>query len=348
MGHPTLDNETPFTVDIMGLADEEGRPLLLFVVKATYALGASGLKLAERQLPVKWSGEPWGEPGESSDRYEPEGAFIKPATDVALIGQAYRPHPGATESLVALQVGPLKKAVRVVGERTWFRSMGRVAATKPLPFDTLPLTWERAFGGWDRTDAAKPAFEPRNPVGTGFRASARHFEEGLRLPNLEDPAEPPREFGEKMTPVGFGFTSPHWQPRARYAGTYDETWNKTRKPLLPRDFDRRFFNAAAPGLVARGYLRGDEPVIIAGASPKGRLAFQLPGQSAPVVTVELAGGETLTPKMPLDTIILDTDAEQVLLLWRGHVVLSEGIHDVSALRVTAEGVSPPAKASRTR
>ncbi len=344
MGHPTLENETPFTFDMMGLADEEGRPLLLLVVKATYDFGDAGLKLAEKQVPVKWGGKPWGKPGESSDRYEPEAAFIKPATDVVLLGHAYPPQKGATEGLVALQVGPLKKAVRVVGERTWFRSMGHIAATKPLPFEKLPLTWERAFGGWDRTDAAKPAFEPRNPVGVGFRASPRHFEEGLKLPNLEDPAEPLREFGQRVTPVGFGFTSPHWQPRAKYAGTYDEAWNKTRKPLLPKDFDRRFFNAAAPGLVAPGYLKGDEPVVISGASPKGRLAFALPGQAAPVIIAELASGEDAKPELHLDTIILDADAEQVLLLWRGHVVLSEGVHDVRGLRITAEGVFPPKQA----
>ncbi len=43
-------------------------------------------------------------------------------------------------------------------------------------------------------------------------------------------------------------------------GLADEVWNKTRKPLLPKNFDRRYFNAAAPGLVAPGYLKGDEPV----------------------------------------------------------------------------------------
>jgi hypothetical protein len=344
MGHPTVENETPFAFDMMGLTDEDGRPLLLLVVKATYTIGASGLRLADEQVPVNWIGEPWGKPGESSDKYEPEGAFFKPATDVALIGHAYPAQKGATEALVALQVGPLKKAVRVLGERIWFKSLGRVAATKPLPFDKLPLTWERAFGGWDKTDPARPTFEPRNPVGTGFRASPRHFEEGLKLPNLEDPAEPLRDFGQKVTPVGIGFTSPHWQPRARYAGTYDETWNKTRKPLLPRDFDKRFFNAAAPGLIAPGYLKGDEAVIIAGASPRGQLSFLLPRQAAPAITVELAGGEDTKPAMNLDTVIFDTDVEQVLLLWRGHVLLSEGFHDVRGLRVTVEGVSGPKKA----
>ncbi|HYO70463.1 MAG TPA: DUF2169 domain-containing protein, partial [Archangium sp.] len=126
MGHPTVENKTPFAFNFMGLVDEEGHPLLLLVVKATYALGNAGLLLAREQVPVNWAGEPWGEPGKSSYRYEPEGAFFKPATDVGLIGHAYPPQKGATEVLVDLQVGPLKKGIRVVGERTWFKSMGRV------------------------------------------------------------------------------------------------------------------------------------------------------------------------------------------------------------------------------
>jgi hypothetical protein len=329
--HAELQNETPFAFEQVYVADEDGRPLLALVVKATYDLREDGLHLAEQQVPVDLGGKSWGAPGESSYKFEPEGAFFKPATDVALIGHAYPPAKGATETLVALQVGPLKKAIRVLGERVWFKSMGRVAATPPLAFEKLPLTWERAFGGWDRMDSERPTFEPRNPVGVGFRASPRHFEEGLRLPNLEDPAEPLREFGQRVTPVGFGFTAPHWQPRARYAGTYDEAWNKTRKPLLPTDFDRSFFNAAAPGLVAPGYLKGDEAVVIVNASPRGRLAFMLPHQAPPAITVRLGG--PIAPEMHLDTVILDTDAHQVMLLWRGHVPLDRGPHDVRSIDI---------------
>lgn len=61
-----------------------------------------------------------------------------------------------------------------------------------------------------------------------------------------------------------------------------------------------------------------------------------------MLTVALADGEDSQPGMHLDTVILDTDAQQVLLLWRGHMVLSQGFHEVRGLRVTAKGVSRPA------
>ncbi|WNG34737.1 DUF2169 domain-containing protein [Archangium violaceum] len=339
MGHASIENKTPLVLEPLFLADEEMRPLLTLVVKATYDIGRDGLTLADEQVPVNVAGEYWGVPEESGYRYEPECAFIKPATDVVLVGHACAPAPGTTEVLVALQVGPVRKAVRVVGERVWFKSMGSISMTKPRPFERIPLRYERAFGGWDRTDPdpAKHGFEPRNPVGVGFRASPRHFEEGLRLPNLEDPEQPLQRFGQAVAPASFGFVSPHWQPRASFAGTYDGAWTQKRKPLLPKDFNRRYFNAASPGLVAPGFLQGGEPVALVGASPLGRLAFALP-RVIPKATVELAGSEDVHPALNLDTLILDTDEHRAFLLWRASVPLRDGPHDVRSVRLEAEGL----------
>src|SRR5579871_3194472 len=92
MGHAELENRTPFVVEGSFAADEDGRPLFVPVRKATYALqGNSELAVADKQIPVTFAGELWGEPGKSSYKYEPEGAFTKPATDVVLIGHAFPP-----------------------------------------------------------------------------------------------------------------------------------------------------------------------------------------------------------------------------------------------------------------
>lgn len=37
-----------------------------------------------------------------------------------------------------------------------------------------------------------------------------------------------------------------WQPRLRYAGTYDQHWMDERLPFLPEDFDLRYFQSAPP------------------------------------------------------------------------------------------------------
>ena len=338
MGQPTSENRTPFTSEALFLTDEEARPLLVPVVKATYTFdGAGQLRLSPEQAPLNLAGEWWGKPGESSYRYEPECAFTKRATDVVLVGSAHAPRKDTRELLVSLEVGPVRKSVRVVGDRVWFKSLGSIRMTEPRAFEMLPLRYERAFGGRDTShpDAAKQGFEPRNPVGRGFRASGGLYAEGLLLPNLEDPAHPLTRFGQVVPPAGFGFLSPEWTPRASFAGTYDETWRKRRMPLLPKDFDRRFFNAASPGLVAPGYLRGDEPVTLVNATPEGRVAFRLPGIARPRVRVRRAERPDVRVDTHLDTVILDTDLRQVLLLWRGLLALSDGPHEVLSLEFTA-------------
>jgi hypothetical protein len=338
MGHPKLDNQTPFAFEALYLVDEEFRPLVVPVLKATFTIGRDGrCLLAEEQLPLNLAGEYWGDdPEKSSYKYEPEVAFAKPATDVVLIGHAYAPKGSIKEMMVALRVGPVGKEVLVQGDRIWFKTLGSVSMSGAVQFEKIPLVYERAFGGWDRDhpDRRKHACEPRNPVGTGFRA-AGGFVDHIRLPNLEDPHTPIKSFGDRPPPAGFGFLSPHWQPRAALAGTFDEAWKKDRSPLLPKDFNRKHLNAASAGLVAPGYLRGDEPVVAVGVVPEGRLSFALPGIATPTVSVVLADGAPQTVPMALDTIIIEPDDRRVMMIWRGNQVLRSGPHDVREVVASA-------------
>jgi hypothetical protein len=334
-------------LETLFLADEEGRPLLVAVVKATFVIQDGGLEVGDKQLPVNPTGEFWGDPDSSSYKYEPETAFIKPATDVVLIGHAYAPHSGATEVSVALRVGPLEKTVRVVGDRMWVKAFLGPKMTDPQPFERIPLVWERAFGGWDRShpDPARHTFEPRNPVGTGFRQKHAFPEEGIRVPNLEDPGHSVWGYGSAPAPAGFGFTSPSWQPRAALGGTYDAAWEKQRMPLLPKNFDRRFFNAASAKLIADAFLKGDESVMVDGASMRGRLYFTLPGVAAPECLVTLVGRPDQHLQTHLDTVIINTDDNLLILLWRTNLVLRSGPHDVRSLKIETASAPDLARAT---
>jgi hypothetical protein len=246
--------------------------------------------------------------------------------------------------MVALQVGPLRKGVRVRGDRVFYQALGTIHMTEPSPFEKIPLRWERAFGGWDRSsaDPRRHQLEPRNPVGVGFRASGAVFQPESRAPNLEDPAEPFKGWGHRSRPAGFGFVNPSWEPRAALSGTFDDKWQAERAPLLPTDFDRRFMNAASPGLVAAGYLRGNEPVVVSGASPDGHLRFELPGLVQPRIAVERAGQADAEVVLNLDTVIVDTDVMRVFLLWRGNMVLEREPLEVQSMRIVWPG-APPAR-----
>ena len=292
MGHPEIDNGTPFAFEPVFIADEDLRPVVVTVIKATFNFDLHGaVWLADEQIPVNLAGEPSTDAPVSSYKYEPEIALFKPATDVVLIGHAHPPGGGATQVDVGIKVGPVQKVAKVFGDRFWVMTTQGVVLSRTAALGPVPLTWENAFGGHDETGSTpeRALLEPRNPVGTGFGKPLAKDGDHLRLPNIEDPNQLIGGYGAVVAPCGFGFTSPNWQPRARFAGTYDEQWNKTRKPLLPVDFDRRFFNAAAPGLVAPGYLRGDEDVVVLNAAPVPRLAFRLPGVPPPLCRVVLRG-----------------------------------------------------------
>jgi hypothetical protein len=337
---PDFKNRTPFAFEPAFMTDEDGAPLFVPIVKATLEVAADGsLQVAPEQQPVKLAGEHWGEPDVSSYRYEPECAFVKPSTDVVVVGHAYPPRVGATEVLAGIRIGALQKVVRVTGDRYWVkRAVGTVAMSDPAPFERIPLIYERAFGGWDRhdEDVAQHGFEARNPVGMGFRVRWHETEQAVPVPNIEDPTQPLRAFEDRPAPAGLGFVSPHWVPRAQLAGTYDAAWLRERSPLLARDFDRRFFNAASNGLVTPAYVRGDEPVTVANASPRGQLNFHLPGLAPPVIETALRDGREERLATSLDTVIVDTDVHQLILIWRAHIAIKDVPRDVRGVVVTMD------------
>ena len=127
-----------------------------------------------------------------------------------------------------LKLEAIDKTVRVTGDRVFVHTATGVRPTRPAPFLRLPLSWQRAYGG---TDAPGGEWEARNPVGVGFAVDP-HRLVGQPAPNFEYAGERGR------LPAGFGPVARHWQPRVRYAGSYDDAWSRDRDPLLPRDFDR--------------------------------------------------------------------------------------------------------------
>jgi len=339
---PAFENNTPFKMEPLLLADENLSPLLTVVVKATYdIISPTQLRLAEEQEPVSLEGAYWGDPETASLKYEPEVAFYKPATDVVLIGTAFGAGSRDTELMSGIKIGPMQKIVKVFGDRFWEKRIAGASMTPPQSIEAIPLRYEMAFGGADpRGDKDdRVCVDMRNPVGKGFQDLKSPINDWVPLPNLEDPNQLIHRFTDRPQPVGFGYQSGHWQARSQYAGTYDATWDEERSPLLPIDFDRRFFNGASPGLIANGFLSGDEQVVIANASTMGKLQFSLPSIPAPITTVTLKRSGDVTNTTNLDTVIINCDENKLFLLWRLCLPLTHGYGDIGHIRLDNNGVS---------
>jgi len=303
-----VDNRSCFAVKLFSLPDSDGQRVQLLVISATYTGALGHLQPADEQMPVTAADEHFGDPASSSVRYEAQIAMEKRRVDVLVNGTAYAPGARPTPALVAeLHAGEIHKRVRVIGDR--FRMPG--GPSSPKPFLTMPVIYERAYGGTDTraSDPAKHLVWRQNPVGLGFRGVRSHMAEVLtEFPNLE-----PVGSSMEGPPAGFGIVGRAWSPRLEWAGKFDEAWLANRWPLLPLDFDMRHNQAAQPDQQTETLRTGD-PLRLVNFSPGGVWECEMPSMDLPAWLIREDGIEESKPR--LDTILLEPDQRRVLLTWR--------------------------------
>lgn len=274
-------NDTPFEIEAIPCMGPEGKTVLTIIVKGTFDIvsGQPG-EAASEQTPVAFGDEYYNELDGGSVKFESDVAPFKPRADIVLVGRACAPKGTLVRALDAsLRVGLLRKIIRVYGDRQW-QCLSRLlpdTKSKPQPFSTMDLVYERAFGGIDKEGGG---FCEQNLIGCGFfvKKSTKALD-GAALPNLEDPNNLIRSWKDHPKPVGFGFYGRAWMPRAGFLGTYNEKWRKERSPDPPEDFRFEYYNGAHPDLQVEGYLNGDEEVDMVNLTPEGKVGFQLPGLS---------------------------------------------------------------------
>jgi hypothetical protein len=308
-----LDNRTPFAAERCWVRDRDGAEIWLVAIKCSFDIHPDGAtEVSATQPPVLEVPESYGEPGASSVKYDVDLVRTKVATDVTVIGHAYAPGGQPVTQLEAgFRVGPVQKVLRIVGDRRW----GRVGVSDPEPFLKMPLVYERAFGGIDKhSPQPQRDWDWRNPIGTGFAVSRENIT-GVALPNLEYPGDVVKSWNDRPRPAAFGPIGSHWQPRVRFAGTYGERWLSERQPLLPDDFDDRFYQSAPADQQASGFLRGGEPVVLHRLWPHGDLRFHLPKVFLGFETYFSDGTRQVHQTRSLHSVILEPDFPRVSLVW---------------------------------
>jgi hypothetical protein len=311
-----LDNRTPFAADRSWVRDRDGAEVWLVAVKGTFNINPDGsTRVADEQAEVQLAAKYSGEPGKSGLRYDSDLPRTKVTTDVIVNGHAYAPGGEPTKSVtVRFRVGELVKSLRVTGERVW-KGFGFLAwRSRCRPFVKMLITYERAFGGMDlkSKNPKSHKWDPRNPIGTGFATRRSHLI-GQLEPNIHAVGLTPFHWFRKPQPAGFGVTAGHWMPRVKLAGTCGAKWEAERAPLLPEDFDDRFYQCAPPDQRTARFLIGGEEVHLRNLTPGGSLAFRLPRI---VLGFETDfGGEPVRHRANLHTVILEPDVPRVMLVW---------------------------------
>ena len=273
--------------------------------------------------------------GRPEPHYPSDFVPYKPSGEFMVRGTAVRPADAARERFQArVQVGPISKAIDVVGNRTWTRSFWRFRPGGIAAVDRVPLSYRFAWGG--------PG-HPGNPIGRGYETDS--------MPNLEIPGKWIESRGSLAEPAGFGPLDAGWIQRRQRFGSPDAAWLKDQWPWLPPTFDFRYFNAAPADQWCEGFWRGDEELLFENMHPEQPLLrAALPGLRARAfirqrIAAEGDGGERLGFRevpLALDTLWIDLDSMRLVLVWRGiAAVRSLKLADVEDLFVLAERLDEP-------
>lgn len=316
-------NHTPFAIERSFVRDRTGAEVWLVAVRATFRVRPDGsLQRADQQIPVARVASYLGEPGKSSLAHEADLVLTKTGVDLLLHGHAHAPRGRTAEVVdVSIRCGRWVKVLRVHGDRVWMRGIGASALSlaRARPFDKMPITYERAWGG--RDPDAKPD-EPyrmaaENPIGRGYTSRPTSLVDSL-APNIEDPRSPIVPGPGPQTPAGFGPLAPNWTPRRTYAGTYDEAWRKNRAPLWPADFDDRFFSAAPVDQQLPRFASDGQVLELVNLTPNGQMRIVLPRIR---ISVETIFGDGQAPKQEaaLHTVLLEPDQARVQMVWHAAV-----------------------------
>ncbi|CAN5187039.1 DUF2169 domain-containing protein [soil metagenome] len=194
-----------------------------------------------------------------------DDGVVKTNPEFIVCATAYPPQRPATHCAVRARVGAREKTLLVFGDRYWDHDR----ASAPAPFESMPILWNRAYGGPDY---------PANPIGVGRRTVVKDGIELRPLPNIELPDPVIVDPGQAVPPAGFGTLDAMWAQRAALRGSYDKQWYEQHSPGLAPDTDWRHFNVAPADQWFGGPLRGDEPFEFTHLHPtRAVVSGSLPG-----------------------------------------------------------------------
>lgn len=236
----------------------------------------------------------------------------KTKSEFVVLGYAYAPpNRKVTARSVSVTVGNTRKELWVVGDRQWNSGV----STDPIPFDKMPVTWDRAFGG--------EGYVP-NPVGRGIVPVKNDAGQSiLHLPNVEFPKKLVSSPGDRPLPASFAPIDPSWQRRINKMGTCDKKWFETRYPDFPDDFDPTYFNIAPEDQMFDAPFVGGEPIVVEHMHPtKEKLEGSVPRLLARCF-VSREGAITKDLPLRCDTLWLLPHVERMVMVFRGFTEIAD-------------------------
>lgn len=268
-------NSTDFPASSLVGSTGDREQTAMVACKVTYRLAEDG---SLEPVPIEQAWPVLGEPAVFEGvTLLPELEFRKTGIDILVFGGVVAPRGWASRHLsLNIRCGPVAKTVEVFGDRIWLKDVGGFIPSEPAPFEAMPLTNDRAFGGSALFHEAETV-HPTNPVGMGYCMSKEEVE-GKALPNLERPEELITDWKQSPKPAcmykGIGLFLD-----ARGPKSFEELSQSSDKMALPRTIFHQAFNQAVPDLVCPNGQLGPD-IALSGFDADGDLLLPLPPEQA--------------------------------------------------------------------
>lgn len=297
-----------------------------FLFKKTETSGVWNLQVDPKQDELFFQDVPYDSGDDASVRYESDLVPFKQYADIIVNAKTYNLfHEKKWSCSVALQDKnganlihfPLSIRVREAG------------------VSSVNIRYENSAGGVlsknkDASGREIDVYDEYNPVGCGK--------------NNPNPCEVQIDYQEEPItniPAGFGCMHRAWKSRTDYAGTYDEKWKEEQSPLLPKDFDDSYYQAAHPKLIMDTYLKGGERLILTQLMKEQyQNTFVLPDFQ--FMSRVHTPTQVVPAKMNLDTVVVDIydeseESYHVYMSWRSKTKIFDEPLGAEVMYIPREG-----------
>lgn len=236
---------------------------------------------------------------------------LKPFGEMIVAGHALAPGDQPVTGLkVTARLGTKVKRLAVFGDRVWRLTDRGVEIIGPKPFDKMPISELRAFGGQGHKS---------NPKGKGHKAR-QLVEAGLDapLPNIELAETLILSPDDTPLPAHFGPIGADNPLRLQLTGTYDRHWQEHVSPCRPSDYNPLFHCDAPEDQRLESYITGGEVFSVTGMSRSGQPVEGTLPEFRVRGFVHRPSDDSLTEMaLVCDTLTLFPNVEKAVLTFRG-------------------------------
>ena len=337
----------PFRVGTLLWEALPGQLSLTVIVKATFLLVPGGEAVpAPEQDPIG-DDQHWEESALGSLFRPDDLAPLKRRVDLALVGHAYAPKGERVAELTArLRVGDFFKTLEIKGDRLWIEGPEGLVPGAPIPFEQMPLRYERAPLGPDNPVGVDEAALP--VLGAPALANLERAD-GPRLAPIVATTRSSSPTGRSSFPpapppaiaTGFGPIAPTWRPRRKLLDEAGLFWAygvaaaSSGIGPAPAGFNFEFFNTS-PRDQQIDMLRAGAVIELENLNRSHpRLTTQLPAIRPQVFRIDPKSGRSEEIILRCDTLWIDTDRGVAVLTFRGLYDVGAGSEDTLGKLVIA-------------